>query len=241
MSGRPSRVQVAQADAAAPVILVGRSPEHLAREIPVPVALEKIDFLPVLRHDRHDVLVAVARHVRDADVDRPAEAEQDVALEFSVAQILHPADLPLVIPELGDREVDPSAVREPPGLDIGDAGHVVHEHLPGEVLVAVVLEDDHGPDLVVVGRNLAHAGDQQVVVARAPHVDRGGVDRSRDLVAEHNFLELPPDTCLSQSTLFAMPSQATMSISPSWSRSTAVTLHTHGCSVTGAPTSSRRR
>src|SRR4051812_32067265 len=69
-------VQIAQADAAAAVIFIGRAPDALRAELACALVFKIIDFLPLLGNESDNVGFVVAVVVGDTNVDGARELEQ---------------------------------------------------------------------------------------------------------------------------------------------------------------------
>src|SRR5579863_4101565 len=115
--GPPVAIQVAQADSAAAVVLVGRAPDPLRGEIAGAVVLEQVNLLPLLGNDGDNVLVAMSRHIRHAYIDGPRQLQKDVAAELPLADPLQPAYLALVVAKLRQHQVHFAVA-----LQVGGAG-----------------------------------------------------------------------------------------------------------------------
>ena len=153
------------------------------------VVLEYVNLFPLLRHDRRNVQVPIAVEVADRRVNRARERQKPVARKDPVSQILHPADLAVVIAELSNREVDVPIPIEVPRLDVGDAGDAVKQDAGGELLLAVILQDNDATDFVVIRQNGAHLRDEQVNVAIEIDVAGSHVGRRENRPAHGRFGE----------------------------------------------------
>src|SRR5690606_40202444 len=111
-----------------------------------------------------------AVEVGDPHVDCAREFQEHVAAELPRTDTLEPAHVTLVVAELREREVELAVAVQIGGTDIGHAGGMLKHSVRREVLSTVILEDEHGADPVVVGKHLAHAGNQEVDVAITVHV-----------------------------------------------------------------------
>ena len=98
-------------------------------------------------------------------------------LELPAALVLQPPRLAIVVAETRDGDVDVAVAVEIAGLGVCDPGDPIGDDVRREMLMTVVLQDDHGSRAVVAGHQHAEGSDHQVEVAVAVDINRRDVGR----------------------------------------------------------------
>ena len=86
--------------------------------------------------------MVVAGHIGNTNIDRARKTEQNMAFKLPVAEVPHPANLTLVVAELGHGQIQLPITIKICRPHIRDPGNVFGNHMLGEMLVAVILENN---------------------------------------------------------------------------------------------------